>query len=404
MPLPVRMLNSLNRNTHFALQKRISLRSDELLESASRKTGLRQWGEPGFRDALDALLESVEGEGRLTFFGRFTLRQFLIGSLCNRLRIIATLKRFPEIHQHALQKPVFITGWYRTGTTYLHNLLAAHPDVRAPLYWELRNPCPSTDPRKTKSARIIRNVHLTNRIHRYLAPGFNDAHAMAADKPEECLHLFENCFMGTNAFFITEAKKIAWWLLESDMRQGYAFYRDQLELLNWLRPGERWVLKWPYHLWHLDALLDTFPDAFIIHVHRHPIEAVPSVCSLAALARTSFCESVDGAALGRFWLDYYEAGLQRARQSRKYSDERRFIDVPYEELVSNPRGVIQRILQETNLMPDQSVFNKAGMNGKAKKKSKPSGHRYSLSQFDLDGDEIRERFTDYILDFDLNSK
>ena len=378
------------------------MRSADLLESASRKTGLRQWGDPGFRDALDVLLESVQEEGRLTFFGRFALRQFLIGNLCNRLRIIAALERFPEIQQQTIHRPIFITGWYRTGTTHLHNLLAGHPNVRAPLYWELRNPCPSVDPRKKHSSNIIRSVRLTNRIHRYLAPGFSKAHAMPADKPEECLHLFENSCMGTNAFFITEAKKIAWWLFDNDMRQGYELYKNQLKLLNWLRPGKRWVLKWPYHLWHLETLLDTFPDATIIHVHRHPREAIPSVCSLAALARTSFCESVDGAALGRFWLDYYEAGLQRASQFRKSDHDQRYIDVRYPELVSNPFDVIQHILQTTGLELDQNLLNPIRLDGNIKKQQKPSGHHYALSQFNLDGNEVGERFTDYVRDFDLD--
>ena len=281
-------------------------------------------------------------------------------------------------------------------------MLAGLPELRAPLYWELRNPCPAVDPRKINPNKIIRNVHLTNRIHRYLAPGFSVAHAMPAEKPEECLHLFENACLGTNAFFITEAKKIAWWLFDNDMRQGYEFYKNQLKLLNWLRPGERWVLKWPYHLWHLKALLDTFPDATIIHVHRHPREAIPSVCSLAALARTSFCESVDGAALGRFWLDYYEAGLQRALQTRNSSHGQRFIDVRYSDLVSSPFEVIQHILQTTGIETAPDWLNAIRADGKNKKQPNPSGHHYALSQFHLDENEVRERFADYIRDYDLD--
>jgi len=404
VPLPVRLLNALNRKSNFSLQKRISLRSDDLIESASRKTGLRNWGDPGFKEALDSLLESVLAEGRLTFFGRFALRQFLIGNLCNRLHIIAAMERFPEIGQQTIHRPIFITGWYRTGTTYLHNLLAEHPGLRAPLYWELRNPCPSMDPRKINPNKIIRNVQLTNRIHRYLAPGFSVAHAMPADKPEECLHLFENACMGTNAFFITEAKKIAWWLFDNDLRQGYEFYKNQLKLLNWLRPGKRWVLKWPYHLWHLEALLDAFPDATIIHIHRHPREAIPSVGSLAALARTSFCESVDGAALGRFWLDYCDAGLQRAMQARKSLPGHRIIDVRYPDLASNPTEVIRHILQTTEIATNPDWLNAIRTDEKNKERSTSSRHHYALSQFNLDENEVRERFSDYIRDFDLDGR
>ena len=210
-PFPIRLLNAIARKSGPISAKPVSLEIRNLLETACGKTHLEDWGHQSAREALEVLLESVHREGKLTYFGRFALRQFLIAKLCNRLRIIEALKRFPEITRQKIDRPVFITGWYRCGTTYLHNLLATHPELRAPLYWELMHPCPAVDPREVNSQELIHKTNLANRIHRYLAPGFNAAHAMPAEKPEECLHLFENAAMGTTAFFITEAKSIAWW-------------------------------------------------------------------------------------------------------------------------------------------------------------------------------------------------
>jgi len=376
---------------------------NDLLLSACRKTGLSEWDDQRFQEALESLLLSIEREGTLTFFGRFTLRQLLVGNLCSRLRIVEAVKRFPEIKQLKIQRPIFITGWYRTGTTYFHNLLASHPQMRAPLFWELRHPCPDVDPRQVNSKKIIRKVRRASRIHRYLSPGFSIVHDMPAEKPEECLHLFENAFCGTTGFFITEAKDYAWWLLHQDIQHGYEFYKMQLQLLNWQRPGQQWILKWPYHLWHLDSLLKTFPDAIIIQLHRDPAKAIGSVCSLAAIARSSFCTKIDVAALGQFWLDYNEAGLQRGFIAREKAGADQIIDVRYPDLMADPVGEINRILKSVDL--DSNTFwldaLRAGL--KPQPKNRQKHHRYALSQFGLNPAKIRERFTDYMADYALDS-
>ncbi len=400
-PWPIRSLNAIARSFKPISYKSVSLEVQSLLAKASSKTDLEDWGHPSARQVLEVLLESVQREGKLTYFGRFTLRQFLIAKLCNRLRIVEALKRFPQILQQEIRRPIFITGWYRCGTTYLHNLLATHPQSRAPLYWELMHPCPAVDPRNINPQELIRKTKLANRIHRYLAPGFDRAHPMAAEKPEECLHLFENAGMGTTAFFITEAKSVAWWLLDHDIGPGYRFYEYQLKLLNWLRPGGRWVLKWPYHLWHMDALLDAFPDATVIHIHRHPQEAIASVCSLAALARGPFCERIDNAALGQFWTEYNEAGWERGLASRAKAGPGQIIDVGYADLITDPSAVIQRILATADLEPYDPWLNSLPSGRTKKQENNGERHQYTLSQFGLDADNIRRRFNDYIKTYDL---
>jgi len=402
-PAPIRLLNTVARQAKPISDRLNPLELHGLFESACHKTGLSEWGDQRFKEALRVLLDSVGREGKLTFFGRFTLRQFLIDNLCRRLRIIETIKRFPEIGQQKILRPIFITGWYRTGSTYLHNLMAFHPHLRAPLLWELRHPCPAVDPRKVDSQKIIRKVRQTSRIHRYLSPGFSVAHAMPAEKPEECLHLFENAFCGTTGFFITEAKAYAWWLLQQDVQHGYEFYKMQLQLLNWQRPGQRWVLKWPYHLWHLDALLKTFPDATVIQLHRDPGAAIGSVCSLAAIARSSFCASIDDAALGQFWLDYNEAGLQRGFTAREKAGADQILDIRYPDLMADPVAEISRILNVVDLDNDTVWSNSLRANLKTQPKTKQISHRYALSQFGLDPGKIRERFAAYMANYELAS-
>jgi hypothetical protein len=403
-PWPIRWFNSLGCKTSPVFDWLASLQKDDLLEAASRQTGLQDWGDPWFRGTLEALLDSVVEEGKLTFFGRFSLRQFLIGNLCSRLRIIEVLKRFPEIQQQRIHRPIFIVGWYRSGTTFLHNLLAVHPHLRAPLYWELRHPCPTLNPRTAVPRKYIRSVRLEGKIHSYLAPGFKAIHLLDAQKPEECLHLFDKACAGTTSFFMTEAESFAWRLMENGIQHGYEFYKMQLKLLNWLRPGRQWVLKWPYHLWHLKTLLDTFADAIVIHLHRNPCQAVPSVCSLAATARAPFCESIDNAALGKFWLNYYAAGLGRGLKARQKANENQIIDIRYPNLIKNPLAVFEKIQQTLKLDSDETWAESINTNLKATRKKQSGRLQYTLSRFGLEADQIYERFAGYIEDYDLSAE
>jgi hypothetical protein len=108
-PMPIRWVNSLARNVRPAFVRPVLLKSEHLLEAAARQTGLQDFGDPRFDDALAALLDSVNQEGKLTLFGRFTVRQFLVENLCSRLRVIEVVKRFPEICRQNIQRPIFAT-------------------------------------------------------------------------------------------------------------------------------------------------------------------------------------------------------------------------------------------------------------------------------------------------------
>jgi hypothetical protein len=400
-PLSIKWLNKLARITKPTFDGIVSLQKENLLETAKRRTGLQDWGDARFEDRLSAILDAVINEGNLTFFGRFTIRQFLIENLCTRLRVIEVFKRFPKIRAQKIQQPIFITGWYRSGTTYLHNLLATHPDARVPLFWELRCPCPTLDPRTADPRRQIRKVRMESRFHRWLAPDFNDIHPMAPEKAEECLHLFENACAGTTAFVITEAKSFAWQLLQQGMEQGYEFYKIQLQLLNWLRPGRRWVLKWPYHLWHLDTLLKNFPDASIIQLHRNPHEAIPSVCSLSMAARAPFCEYIDTEALGKFWLNYYETGLQRSKKARDSAGNDQIIDIRYPDLMQDPRSAMKEIQHKAKLNESETWLQSLQENSKIIPRKR---HHYTMDRYGLSADEIREWFAEYIEDYDFSNQ
>src|SRR5262249_29727009 len=116
---------------------RQALRSEDLLARARRHTGLTDFGDWPFRVGLEAFLSACAEEARLGVLGHFVTRWDINRFLCNLLRLRAEEVRAPAILEGRIERPIFITGLPRSGTTFLHQLLAADEDNLAPRVWEL---------------------------------------------------------------------------------------------------------------------------------------------------------------------------------------------------------------------------------------------------------------------------
>src|SRR5258708_4323798 len=123
-----------------AMAPECPLDADALHDRASADTGLRDFGPDDYRERLDvylAALRDIDGlppAGTVNFYGQ------LLQVLKNRLLLTDLQSRHPEIDDIDLRAPVVIAGLPRTGTTHLHNLLAAPPTFRTMPYWESVEP------------------------------------------------------------------------------------------------------------------------------------------------------------------------------------------------------------------------------------------------------------------------
>ncbi|MEO2167925.1 MAG: sulfotransferase, partial [bacterium] len=134
------LVNALNRGGR-ALRP-LKLDAASLIETAERRTRLHDFGGDAFRAPLGRLVESLDQEAQLTFFGRIVARKDLTRLLASRLKMVEDRRRHPEIESEKVRRPLFITGFPRTGTTILHAVLAQDPRHRAPMTWETMYPSP----------------------------------------------------------------------------------------------------------------------------------------------------------------------------------------------------------------------------------------------------------------------
>lgn len=375
----------------------VDLDLGRLLDDARRATGLTDFGPWPFERSLGALLATYDHGMELTERGKKTERRRLLGLLVNRLRCVAALARDPAIHTRSIRKPMFLTGLPRTGTSALFNLLGADPSARPLLLWEGNHPDPLTsplpageeDPRLVALRKGLEAARAAN-------PGFAAIHDARADNPEECVQLLAHSMgfvqNGVEPLFSPYAEEFA----AQDFGPAYDLYADLLRLIDAQRPGERWLLKTPAHLWALDHLLRLFPDATIVITHRDPRECVPSYCSMVR-ALLGQAESVDPHAIGRAVVDYLARSLERAAQARRGLDPARFVDVEYRDFLADPLGTARLIHDAAGLpLAADALAAHVARNPQ----NKHGRHDYGLAEFGLDEALLRERFGDEATRYD----
>jgi len=230
---------------------------DALLEAAMGSTGLSDMGEPTWREGLDRLLADLDGPARLNDLGRTIVQTEVTGYLGTRMEILAWRSAHPEVADGAVTRPIVIVGQPRTGTTILYDLLAQDPANRAPLTWEVDQPCPPPESATYDSDPRIDQAEAIAAMPDLIIPGFTDFHPLGARLAQECVRMtggdFRSMIFPTQ-YDIPEYNR--WLLHEADMAPAYRWHRVYLQHLQSRHAGDRWLLKSPAHLWSLGALLD----------------------------------------------------------------------------------------------------------------------------------------------------
>ncbi|MBK7408881.1 MAG: sulfotransferase [Saprospirales bacterium] len=382
-PLLIRTFNSLGKNG--------PLYAEDLLETASGRAKLADFGDGHFLEPLEKLVQSINEEARLHPFGRFISRERLINLLSNRLRATEFRRLYPSIAEQKIASPIVITGLQRTGTTFLHRLLAADPGLRALRSWEALHPAPLQWPVPDRDPRIGK-ARIAERALRYMSPDFFAIHPVEHHAPEEEILLLDNSLRSTVPEATLHVPGFAAWIETQDHRPAYQMLYQMLQLLQWQEPGKRWVLKTPHHLEFLDVLFAVFPDAKVIHTHRSPVETMGSFCSMVYFSRHIFSDQVDRHEIGRHWLRKTAHMLRRAHDFRQSHPENAILDVDYTNLVDNPLATVRKIYDFAGqpLTPDTeaALMRALALN----RQHKYGKHQYQLSDFGLHEEVVKETY------------
>lgn len=367
-----------------------------LMEVAAHRTALDDFGASNFIEPLSRLLSAYNNEADLSFIGHIAMREDILQSLMTRLQCQADRKRAPEMGDTRIESPIFITGLPRSGTTFLHSLLAEDPDLRAPRGWEVMYPSPPPDPRRNGPDRRIARAQRRMRQLYWLAPGFRVIHPLDAAEPQECIAITSSSFISDAYPTMCHIPSYQHWLDQTDLQPAYTHHRYFLQQLQAGQESLRWLLKAPAHLFGLQALLKTYPDARIVFTHRDPLEVLPSLANLTLVLRSAFSERHDPQQIGREVLEHWSAGMRAARAfvAQLPDREARCIDVAYNDLVSRPLDTVERLYRHFDLELTRTTRGRMLKALQQRPKDRYGVHRYSLEQFTLNTGAVERAFCD----------
>jgi hypothetical protein len=368
---------------------------EELHASASKLVGLDDFGadDDNYREALGILLDSYQREADLTPLGSKMNRFFLRGALVARLLSEAAWKQYPEHADVVIERPIFVTGLVRTGTTALHRLIGADPAHQGLHMWLAEYPQPRP-PRETwESNPVYRQLEAQFTQHHQENPGYTGLHYMAADELEECWQLLRQSFHSVSYETLAHIPSYAQWLARQDWAPAYRRHRKNLQLIGLNDAGKRWVLKNPSHLFALDALMATYPDALVVQTHR-PVETImASMCSLAQHTAEGWSNTFVGAQIGYDSMETWSRGLERFNTARTKYDPAQFYDVDYFDFVADPIGTVEAVYRHFGLTLTEEA-RQAMQKSHAESQTGPRApkHTYSLADYGLTAAAVKERF------------
>jgi len=384
----------------------LTFEPEAIRAAATEQTGLDDFGDPWFEEPLAVLCRALREEAGLSPPGVVNSWFLVLQLMKNRLLIEDVLHRHPRIHDLSIDRPIVICGLPRTGTTHLHNLMAADPALRHLPYWEslepvlaqAERPAPGEpDPRR---ARTAQGLELVNGA----MPYFARMHEMTVDHAHEEIQLL--AIAGSTMLFETMTLMPSWrdWYLATDQTPAYDYLRTVLKVLQWQRGPDRWVLKSPQHLEQFGPLIRTFPDATFVVTHRDPVSVTASMTTMVTYGARMARDDIDPAAFGRYWANRLERMLRACVSDRELLPEAQSIDVRFGEFMTDDIATVERVYALAG-----QPFTPTTRGAMARVMAEhPRGRHgrvaYDLADFGLDRDERRAALTFYTDRFDVEEE
>lgn len=367
---------------------------EDIAAAAVRTTGMSDFGGTAHEEGLRVLVEDLASpEAGLTprgnYFQRSEVKSALVGVLLTQAQFAA----HPEHRDVAIERPVFLMGLPRTGTTALHRYLHADPSTQGLEMWLTQYPQPRP-PRETwEQDPIFNAMQQAFTAHHVESPEYMGIHYMDATTVEECWRLLRQTGKSNSYESLANVPRYTEWLKGQDWTDAYARHKQNLQLVGLNDTDKRWILKNPSHMTALDALMAVYPDALVVYTHREPVTCIASSCSLSAETTVDHSETYVGGVIGRTQLDLWSRSFHAFWDARPKYDQAQFADVAFKDLRDDPIGVTRGIYEQFELdwTPEVEAAIEA-VDREAKSGHAAPRHSYSLEDYGLTEQQVLAAF------------
>ncbi|GAB2973342.1 sulfotransferase family protein [Nocardioides montaniterrae] len=367
---------------------------EDIQAAAIRTTGLTDFGDAAYEEGFRVLVEDLSSpEAGLTGIGNYFQRSQVKSALVGRLMTQARFAEFPAHADVRIERPIFVIGLPRTGTTALSRLLCADPGHQGLEMWLTEFPQPRP-PRETwEQDPIFNAMQAAFQQHHITNPEFMGIHYSDATEPEECWRVLRQTGKSIGFESLAHVPRYSAWLAEQDWTDAYQRHRENLQLIGLNDQDKRWVLKNPSHLIALDALMSVYPDALVVMTQRDPVTSVASACSLSAEATDGHSTTFTGATLGADQLGHLSRQWSSFWAARPAYDERQFFDIDYRGFVADPVGTVGSIYEHFGLdwsQPAQDAVRR--LDDESRNGPRRPSHRYDLADYGLSEEQVTAAF------------
>lgn len=181
--------------------------------------------------------------------------------------------------------PLIIIGHWRTGSTYLHQLLNLDPNLAAPTL--LNTSLPEAYMSGAKFyVPIIKKLLGKHRPFDQIKTGvFEPQEDEFALIRMSCFSPFVNLLFPESEKYFLLQKSCSFLPDDANMQQWEHYLKEFYRKVSW-STGKRLILKNPFHSMRISYLYKTFPNARFIHIYRNPIAVVPSSVRMWSIVGT----------------------------------------------------------------------------------------------------------------------
>jgi hypothetical protein len=372
-----------------------------LMEVARQRSGLADFGDSAFVDALGLVLETIDN-APISLLGRMIKLEEVLRYLTGRLMLEDLLKRTPEILDEKIEKPIFIVSLPRAGSSILFELMSRRQGLRYLKHWEAVEPCPPPHPDSyATDPRIAANTDWIESWNR-IAPDYPSRHLIGPTVPVECITAMGFSFVSAQFGLGVDEASYHLAITSEQWVQSYEYYKRVLQTLQFNFADKQWLLKSPAHLFTLPELVTAFPDAQIVFIHRDPITTVASTASVVTTLNADvFGAPFDPAAyLSSSYLPTlgFVIGHMIDTYDRAVAQGGTVVNVLYKDLMDDPVTQVARIYDEIGIGTTPADTDAISSHLKERPKGKYGGHSYSLPD-EVDVHTFRQRVAPYMEKF-----
>jgi hypothetical protein len=376
-----------------------ALDAEDLVAWAERESGAYGLADEELRGRVRAMMDWINERGPYSPNQTGGMKRQIHKLLVNRLLIALDRQRFPGIAEQKIERPIFIVGFARSGTTFLHSLLAEDPEVLALRSWNVLTPSPPPGVGPIASGRLAYAQRAMEDwmdfcpaqrpMHPYIDKG-----AFQLCEDEEVLTLD---FRYAYPYYLFRVPTLEGVILSNDQADAFAFHRQILQHFQWNTGKTRWICKSPAAQHHLDAIFQAYPDARCIWAHRPMTEMFASLVTLSnVLYDTVAGQAKDRSEWGRQFALSMKTAFDRLLASDMIDDPR-ILHVNFRELSAAPMAAIEQIYDWAGLTVTEEFRGRvaAWLADPDNRVDRYGRYPYSYEALGVEESWVAEMFSDY---------